>query len=373
MKHHILISGGSGFIGSNTVMYFKQRGFKVSNLSKNVSLKNLSLTDIDVIIHLSGVNKSDNLNVFNEINVDYTTSLVNKALHSERDILFLYASSTQVENQTEYGLSKKKAEVELKKLTRGTKVKLGILRLPNVYGKWSLPYYNSVVATFITQSIENKPHTINDPDKDLELLFINDLLAQISELILKKNFPNYLLIDEFYTNKTTVGTLSNLIEGFRSNLKSGILPQLTDRFTNSLFSTFVSFLPFEELFGEFGLLSNNTGSFAELITTQHSGQVSVLTIAPGATRGDHYHNYKLEKFFVVEGKVKVFFENIKLGDKYNNICEVGETFITRPGDIHKLKNIDDKQAVIVIWANEVYQKDNPDTFKQIDGERLEKS
>ena len=236
-----------------------------------------------------------------------------------------------------------------------------ILRLPGVFGKWCKPNYNSVVATFVITSLEKKIK-IEDPNKELHLVHIDDVVSKIIYII--ENSPNESQIKVSPENKINVKDLSTILNKFYQDRKNFLIPNAAKGFNRALYSTFISYLP-ESKFGyKVNIKEDKRGKFCELLKGIDNGQISFLTINPGFKRGGHYHNTKTEKFIVLKGKVKFFFSNllntntIEIYSSYEN----PEIVDSIPGWFHELENIGNEEALVLLWANEIYDVKNHDTF-----------
>ena len=357
----ILITGPGGFIAKNLQFRLKELGFKVNFLNKNDISADLNkvIDKSDFIFHLAGVNRADRVEEFRIHNEELTKILCEALAHSNKKIPILFASSIQAGLNNPYGKSKLSAENHLINLSKkGNKV--FIFRLPNVFGKWSRPNYNSVVATFCHNVINELPIQINDPSSKLQLIYIDDLLDLFIDLL--GDFENQ---DSFVKStpyeEISVSNLAKTIKLFKD---STILSNVGIGLTKKLYSTYLSFKNPNRFSYKLSHNSDSRGIFVEFIKTESSGQISYFTMNPGAARGGHYHHTKNEKFLVVKGEILFNFSNListeSFGLKVSSASpEVVETV---PGWSHELVNISNIEAIVILWANEILIKESPDTF-----------
>lgn len=363
----ILITGANGFIGKNLVYELKNRGFNDLLLcTRNTTEKELDeyTKNCDFVYHLAGINRPKNSSEFYEGNVEFTSLLVSLLKKNKNTAPILITSSIQAELENEYGESKKLAEQVLLEYSKENNTVIFIFRLPNVFGKWSKPNYNSVVATFCYNISRDLQITINNPNTELRLVYIDDV---VNEFIYALNSNNtnenvYYSIEKEY--KVTLGELAELLYSFKESRNNLYLPDFKDEFTKKLYSTYLSFLPTEEF--SYNLKGNydERGSFTEFIKTDNHGQVSVNVTKPGITKGNHWHHTKTEKFLVVHGEALIKFRDIGSDEiiEYKVSGEKLEFVDIPPGYTHSITNIGYDDLVTIMWANECFDKNNPDTF-----------
>jgi UDP-2-acetamido-2,6-beta-L-arabino-hexul-4-ose reductase len=248
-----------------------------------------------------------------------------------------------------------------------------IFRLHNVFGKWCKPNYNSVIATFCYNISHNLSITINDKNTELELVYIDDVCKSLVSILTKENIAikknYYYFIPTRY--KKTLGEISDMLYQFKNDTNSIYVPSTGDDFTKKLFATYISYVPLNNL--SIPVIKNidERGSFSELVRTFDCGQFSVSFSKPGIIRGNHFHNTKMERFIVVKGIAKITFESIIDNSKYEFVVNGDEIkVITIPvGYSHKIENIGNDEMILFIWCNELFDKNNPDTyFKEISEE-----
>lgn len=365
---NILVTGSNGFIGKNLLSHLKELDNinvityeKEDNFSKIIQ----NIDNIDVIFHLAGVNRPTNSKEFYEGNTDLTKQIVD--LIKEKDITFIMTSSIQAEKENDYGNSKLLAENYVKDNLKN----YYIYRLHNVFGKWCRPNYNSVVATFCNNIANDLEIRIDNPDTVLELVYIDDIIYEFIDLISKKNVTAKIN-DINYINtryKVTLEQLATYLKEFKNNLDTIYIPNTGNNFVKKLYSTFISYIPKDKMIKATVTNVDERGSFTELLRTTSAGQVSISVSKPGIVRGNHYHHTKIEKFIVIKGKAKVYFQNIlDENDKYDFTVDGNEIkeIIIPVGYSHSIENIGNDDMILCIWCNELFDKDNPDTyFKKI--------
>ena len=369
----VLITGANGFIGRNLQMHLSHRqDVDVVCFTSKDDASQLSfyLEDVDFVFHLAGVNRPIDEHEFNTGNLEFT-KVLSSALAAMVDktgkkLPLIYTSSMQAEGSSLYGKSKREAEQELFLLARNHQVPVHIFRLPNVFGKWSRPDYNSVVATFCHNVARGHSIQIKDPSAIIRLVYVDDLIARFLQLM--DNAQSAVCTDGFesidpqYTS--TVGALASQIQSF----KDGRLTQTTDRvgagLVRALYATYVSFLPVESFAYKVPLHVDARGVFVEMLKTSDSGQFSFFTAYPGVTRGGHYHHSKVEKFLVIKGQAHFKFRHM-LNGQLHDIHTRGdnpEVVETVPGWTHDITNTGREEMIVMLWANEIFDPSKPDTF-----------
>lgn len=358
----ILITGSNGFIGKNLFFQLKQnKKYQIFEYNKKNNLEQLEkfIKMSDVIFHFAGVNRGKINNDFKATNIGLTEKII-KILNLKKKTTRLIFSSTNLiekDKKSNYSKSKLKAEILIKKnLSKIHKYK--ILRLPNIFGKWSKPNYNSVVATFCYNISRNIPIKILK-NKKIQFIYIDDLVNYLIKLInYKSSIKNIKMFD------CKVDKLAKKIYEIKKN-RFHMLKNFTDsQFNKYLYSTYLTYIPTSKITYKLKAHNDKRGDFIELFKYPHAGQISYFTVNPNSTRGGHYHNTKVEKFFLVSGNVEFSLYNlenkkkkiIKLNSKENKILE------TIPGYVHIIKNKNRTTAKGIIWSNEIYNKKKPDTI-----------
>ena len=369
---NVLITGSNGFMGKNLKYHLDLKNkVKVFTFNRNDSLSYLlkNIDSIDFIFHLAGANRPKNDAEFNTTNVKLTNLICQEIVkvfkNSGKKIPILFASSTQSGLNNLYGKSKKEAENILLEIYNNFQIPILIYRLPNVFGKWCKPNYNSVVATFCYNIIRNIPIKITE-DKLLNLVYIDDVISDF--ISSKDDFEKNKKIEIFQHIKPnyqqTVKQLRDKLISFKEKRKNYKIDQVGSGFIGKLYSTYISYLPPEDFSVKPKVNRDARGIFVELLKTQNCGQFSFFTAHPGVKRGSHYHHSKTEKFVVLQGKALFKFHNLENNLKYEIIASEDniEIIDTSPGWAHNITNIGDKKLVVMLWVNEVFDPKRPDTI-----------
>jgi UDP-2-acetamido-2,6-beta-L-arabino-hexul-4-ose reductase len=283
-----------------------------------------------------------------------------------KSIPVLYTSSTQAAADNPYGESKRAAEAALWALYAKTGNPVHIYRLPNVFGKWARPNYNSAVATFCHNIARDLPITVNDPSARVTLVYIDDVIETFVKIMdgaaPTKDSAGLASIGQVY--ETTVGKIADTIQGFRQSKDSLVTARVGSGLTRALYSTYVSYLPAEHFSYVIPMHSDKRGTFVEMLKTEDSGQFSYFTAHPGVTRGGHYHHSKTEKFLVIKGKALFKFRHMDTGETHSIYTdgETAEIVETVPGWTHDITNVGDQEMVVMLWANEIFDRARPDTY-----------
>ena len=372
----ILITGANGFIGKNLKQHLSEAGINFCSYahSENISLLPNLLKDVDFIFHLAGVNRPDNISDFFLGNVVLTQELSNAVAKevetTGRHITIVYSSSIQADEKNDYGVSKKTAENILLDLQQRLGVTIFIYRLPHIFGKWCKPNFNSVVATFCFNIANKIPIEVDDPKKVIKLVYIDDLIASFLNLLketLKDNYKrkaidNYRSVDKYFT--LSIEELSNLIFSLSTGREAFAVDRVGQGLARALYATYISYLPNKSFSYALTQNSDLRGVFSEFFKTPDCGQVSYFTSHPGVSRGAHYHHSKTEKFLGVKGCARFKFKNILSNEvyEYNTSDIKPEVVESIPGWSHEITNVGNDEMIVILWANEVFDSKNPDTF-----------
>jgi UDP-2-acetamido-2,6-beta-L-arabino-hexul-4-ose reductase len=366
---NILVTGSNGFVGKNLIAYLDTKNeHKIIRFDRNAStLEQINLIQsTDLIIHLAGVMRPVNREDFSSGNVNFTEFIVKTLIELNKETPIVFTSSVHSGRHSDYGFSKKAAENLLIEYSNKFNTSLTIFRLPHLYGKWSKPNYNSVVATFCYNLAHEIPLVINDENPEIGLLYIDDLVK-----LIYSNITHYeegiTIVDEFDNiQNIRINDLANKLSSISRMNRSSLVPNLENDFDKKLFSTYTSFLSPEKLVISKKINETIGSRFIELLKSEYFGQVSVNVIYPGVTKGNHWHQTKHEKYSVICGQAL-----IRLRKKYSNeIIEIKidsnslEIIDIPPGVVHCIKNIGRDDLVTIMWANEIYNRDNPDTFSE---------
>lgn len=363
----ILVTGAKGFIGKNLVAELKNR--KYQNIFEFDIDTDLSLLDnfckkADFIFHLAGVNRPENESEFMEENFGFTSKLLGLLkLHNNKSPVMI-SSSTQAAFDNSYGLSKKAGEELMKDYGKETGSKVLIYRFPNVFGKWCRPNYNSAVATFCYNMTRDLQININDPEYLMTLVYIDDVVEElIKGLSGKENrIGEFCEVPVVYRMK--LGKIVELLESFKESRNNISIPNVSEPFTKKLFSTYLSYLPENNFRYPLKMNADERGSFTEFFRTPDRGQVSVNILKPGIVKGNHWHHTKFEKFLVVSGTGVIRFR--KIGEEkvveYFISGEKMEVIDVPAGYTHNIENLGENDLIAIIWVNEPFNNEKPDTF-----------
>lgn len=364
----VLITGSNGFVGKNLIAHLSERAnIDIVSFTRENDLQDLStmLEQVDIVFHLAGVNRPDNVADFKTGNADLTQLLCQYIEETGRQIPVVYTSSIQADLDNPYGESKRIAEELLQSFSNKTGVPVYIYRLPNLFGKWCRPNYNSVVATFCHNIVHDMPIQINDSSVSLSLVYIDDLINEFMSIIDGKNHAaGFCDVSPVY--ETTVGELAEKIYSYKKSRDLLVTEAVGKGLDRALHSTYLSYLEPGDFSYELVKHEDPRGVFVEMLKTKDSGQFSFFTAHPGITRGGHYHHTKTEKFLVLKGRALFKFRHI-MTDEYYEIETTGETpkvVETVPGWTHDITNTGDDEMIVMLWANEIFDKDAPDTYSR---------
>lgn len=363
----VLITGANGFIGKNLVAHLNERkDIEVLCFTRNDSLDVLPrlVRQADFIFHLAGVNRPQNPQEFQNGNIELTRLLCKSIETGARKIPLLYTSSTQAELDNPYAISKRGAEEVLLELAARNDSPVHLFRLPNVFGKWARPNYNSVVATFCYNISRNLPIQINDPQAHINLVYIDDVITHFIAVMdgkLAASTP-FVTVEPQYG--ITVGALAEQLHAFRDSRNTLVTEAVGTGLIRALYSTYLSYLTPESFTYEVPKYDDPRGVFVEMLKTHDSGQFSFFTAHPGITRGGHYHHSKTEKFLVIKGCACFRFEHIITGEFYELFTsgEKPKIVETIPGWSHNITNVGDEDVIVMLWANDIFDREHPDTY-----------
>lgn len=364
----ILVTGAKGFVGKNLIAELKNRGFNdifEFTRESEPSLLEIYTKECDFVFHLAGVNRPQDEDEFMDGNFGFTSQLIALLKKHDNKAPILLTSSIQAEKDNPYGRSKRAGEDLLFNYYYETDAKVYIYRLPNLFGKWSKPNYNTVVATFCHNIARGLDIQINNPDAELNLCYIDDVLEEFMRAL--EGSPaiqndNFCVVP--VTHNIKLGELADLIKSFKESRLNLSIPNMGDALTKKLYSTYLSFLPKEQFSYDLKMNCDQRGSFTEILRTPERGQVSVNVSKPGITKGNHWHHTKNEKFLVVSGEGLIRFRKID-SDEIIEYRVSGEKFqvVDIPtGYTHSIVNVGDSDLVTVMWANECFDPEKPDTY-----------
>lgn len=363
----IVVTGADGFIGRNLLARLREldHDHDIVRVTRATDAEGLirALAGANFVFHLAGINRPKDELEFATGNADFTRTLCEAASTQGRPVTIVYTSSTQAALDNPYGRSKREAEDILSRYARETGSAVHIFRLTNVFGKWARPNYNSAVATFCYNIAHGLPITINDPDAPLRLVYIDDVAAAFIKLLDPTTKASGVTeLKPVY--ETTVGEVADTLRSFAEGRNSMVTLKVGTGFLRALHATYLSYLDPSSFAYEVPIHADNRGEFIEMLKTQDSGQLSYFTARPGITRGEHYHHTKTEKFLVIRGTARFGFRHIDTNQTFEIVTKGGEATIveTVPGWAHNVTNIGDDELICMLWANEIFDRDNPDTI-----------
>lgn len=408
-KTTVLVTGSAGFIGKHLIEALWHRpevrvlGYDLENTPEELDQ---ALAEADVIYHLAGVNRPKHPNEYQTGNFEFTQALCNRLQTRDHRPTMVLSSSIQAQCDNPYGISKRQAEKAIQSYARNClehdrdqPPQAIIFRLQNVFGKWSRPNYNSVVATFCYNIAHDLPISISDPDKEVELVYIDDVVSAFLSVLDENNKSGeqktkdsapessepeeskaegwcYRKIER--SHKLTIGELASKIRAFRESRNSLRLPSFADDFTRCLYATYLSYLEPQDFAYSMDLKIDNRGCLAEFMKSEHFGQIFVSRTKPGITRGNHYHHSKAEKFLVLEGDAVIRFRSVQeigASGQWTMVNgqkpEVLEYRVSGrdlrvvdipPGYTHSIENIGKAEMVVLFWASEIFDPAKPDTI-----------
>ena len=341
--------------------------------------------DCDFVFNLAGVNRPQNQEEFMQGNFGFASTLLDTLKKYQNNCPVMISSSIQATlagrfGTSEYGKSKKAGEELMFQYGEETGAKVLVYRFPNLFGKWCRPNYNSAVATFCHNMAHDLPITVNDPSVELELLYIDDLVEEmIAALKGEEHHCEFQGVETVLTeegrycaapvtHKVTLGEIVNLLQQFVDMPKTILIPEIpAGSFAKKLYSTYLSYLPKEKAVFPLKMNVDARGSFTELVHTLNCGQVSINISKPGITKGQHWHHTKWEQFIVVSGHglIQQRNENDPDGEilEYEVSGDKIQSVIMLPGYTHNIINLSDTQDLVtVMYCNEIFNPERPDTF-----------
>lgn len=363
----ILVTGANGFIGKNLTLELKNEGFEILPYDLDKSEEQLIeyLKLANFIVHLAGINRPLTKEEFYDGNTNFTLKLINLIKKIDRCIPIIFSSSIQASLENDYGVSKKKAEDVLFAFSEENNNPVYIYRLSNVFGKWSRPNYNSVVATFCYNITHNLSIQIHDQNASVSLVYIDDIVKEFIRAIkLNEHKVNNDVLEVTPIYHLPLTKLADILYSFKKTRENLLTPHFETDFEHKLFATFLSYYEVEDFVYDLKMNIDQRGSFTEVLKTLKDGQFSINVSKPNIIKGNHYHHTKTEKFIVVSGACEIKFRKINettiktfviSGDKLQVID-------IPPGYTHSIKNIGETDSVTLIWASEIFDKNNPDTY-----------
>ncbi len=375
----ILITGAKGFVGKNLCAAFrniaegKDKSFGIDSditifefdIDTDISLLDSYCKECDFVFHLAGVNRPENEDEFMKGNFGFTSILLDTLKKYNNTCPVMISSSIQAELDNPYGRSKKAGEELMFAYGEETGSRVLVYRLPNLFGKWCRPNYNSAVATFCNNIAHDLPITVNNRDVNMTLVYIDDLVAELISALNGNENKEGVFCKVPVEHKITLGEIVDLIYNFKQSREDKSVPEMTDgSFSKKLYSTYLSYLPEDKFSYPLKMNVDDRGSFTEILRTADRGQFSVNISKPGITKGQHWHHTKNEKFLVVGGKGVIRFR--KIGEEkvleYFVSGEKLEVVDIPVGYTHNIENLGDTDMITFMWCNECFNPDKPDTF-----------
>lgn len=375
----VLVTGSNGFIGKNLVTTLRLNpGIKVLEFNRDIPESKLEelVKQADFIYHLAGVNRPESTDEFETNNKNLTEYIVDILKKNNLKTPLLITSSTQAELNNPYGISKKAAEDSVFQWHKESSAPIYVYRLPGIFGKWSKPNYNSVVATFCYNIANGLETHMDDPTKILTLAYIDDVVEDFISHLNNESLVEYTKTQ--IVSRTFEVSLEDLklrIESLKDIRTTLVVPNLSDLLNKFLYATFISYLPKDNFDYTLVKNSDNRGWLAEFVKSDSFGQIFISRTNPGITRGDHWHHTKIEKFFVVSGTAEITFRN-ELDEereiiRYTVTGDEARVIDIPTGYVHAIKNIGENELVTLFWANEILNKDRPDTYyEKVEGDTL---
>jgi UDP-2-acetamido-2,6-beta-L-arabino-hexul-4-ose reductase len=362
----VLVTGANGFIGKNLLLRLgEQAGTEVLTYVRGQDTATLNdlLVQADAVVHLAGENRPTDVQAFADVNVGLTERICHGIREQGRQLPLILASSAQAELDNPYGRSKLAAEQAVQALAQEHGNPVAIYRLPGVFGKWCKPNYNSVVATFCHNKARDLPVQVNDASARLRLVYVDDVInTMLAQLAAGWTGVKHPEVAPQYS--VTLGELSDQIDAFK-NCRSTLMSERVGMgFVRALYATYVSYLPVDRFAYTVPVHGDARGVFVEMLKTPDAGQFSFFTAHPGITRGGHYHHTKTEKFLVIKGHARFGFRHMLTNEVHYLETSGAHPQIveTVPGWAHDITNIGTDEIVVMLWANEIFDRANPDTI-----------
>lgn len=403
---NVLVTGSKGFIGKNLIMRLKEeKDIGIYEYDTGMDKQTLEkyCKAADFVYHLAGINRPEDEREFMTGNYGFTLELLDILSKYNKQCPVMLSSSIQAAYDNNYGRSKKAAEDLLLSYSAKNGADVFIFRLPNVFGKWCKPNYNSAVATFCHNIARNIPITIDDPGKEIKLVYIDDIADGLIRLLhsgtsstsgasdasdasdaskggtgsrdansasdasKRGTGENAAFYEIHPVYSVSLESLADLLHSFQEYRSKGYVPDLADDFTRKLYGTYLSYLPEDDLSHKLNMHCDHRGSFTEFLKSGSSGQISVNVIKPGITKGNHYHNTKTEKFLVVSGRGAIRLKHVISGHVREFHVSSGnlEVIDIPVGYCHSIENTGSSDMVVIIWCSEIFDKDNPDTYVSV--------
>lgn len=367
-RRTIAVTGAGGFVGRNLLLRLKETGrFDVVPILRDATDQDWMerIGAADAVVHLAGVNRPTDPAEFATGNGGTAALLADAVEAAGRPIPILYASSAKAVEPGVYGESKKAAEDVLLSLAERTGAPVAVYRLPNIFGKWCRPNYNSAVATFCHNIARGLPIRIDNPAAPLTLVYIDDVIDAFISLLDAGAFATgFHVVAPAYDS--TVGAVAEIVRRFRDDRADNLIQNVGSGLIRALYATYVSYLPPVEFSYPIASHRDPRGAFSEMLKTRDAGQFSYFNALPGVTRGGHYHHTKTEKFLIVHGEALFRFRHMLTGEVHEVRTSAAAPVVveTVPGWTHDVTNVGDGIMVSLLWANEIFDRQRPDTIAE---------
>lgn len=362
----ILVTGANGFIGKNLVCNLntdkENEIYLVDNKTSEIQLEKYC-SDCDFVFYLAGINRPIDVKEYDK-NPKDLEKFLKHLIKNDKKPSVLFASSIQAELDNSYGKSKKEAEEILRKYGKEYGFDVLIYRLPNVYGKWCKPNYNSVVATLCYNKARNIKTNLDDLNKELNLVYIDDVIIEFKKALINKGNK----IGGFYyvspIDTVSLGRLDSIIESFKEMPKNFYVPNTYSHLERCLYATYLTYVPVEDLCYSLVTHKDDRGAFVELLKSKYHGQVSINIAHPGITKGNHWHNTKNEKFIVLKGHCLIKLRKIDGNEIITYDVKDSDLKVVdiAPGYTHSIQNIGKEDSITLMWSSEVFDPNNLDTI-----------
>ena len=365
----IVITGANGFIGKNLQLRLAELGHAdVVGITRATPPQAVqqALAAASFVFHLAGVNRPQDPAEFATGNAGLTQAVCEALAAAKNRVPMLLASSTQALQDNPYGRSKLAAEEAVRGYGAATGAPVHVIRLPNVFGKWCKPNYNSAVATFCHNIARDLPIQVNSPAAPVTLVYVDDVVERFVQLMdgadAGADASGFATVTPQYT--TAVGALAAQIQAFKNSRSSLISERVGTGLVRALYATYVSYLPVENFAYPVPQYADARGVFVEMLKTPDAGQFSYFTAHPGITRGGHYHHTKSEKFLVIKGQARFKFRHMQTGQAHELLTSGSQPEVVEsvPGWTHDITNVGADEMIVMLWANEVFDRERPDTF-----------
>jgi UDP-2-acetamido-2,6-beta-L-arabino-hexul-4-ose reductase len=363
---NVLITGAAGFVGKNLSVALRRKkdiALLEFDLGNKVEDLRQFLATADIIFHLAGVNRPKDIKEYESGNIGFSSEICKILQDLKRAPKIVFSSSIQAELDNPYGASKRAAEEALRAFAESTGVECVIYRLKNLFGKWCRPNYNSVTATYCYNVAHDLPIQISDPSQELELTYIDEVIVAFLNEI-STCLPGFRYAESLPSYRVTLQELAETIRSFRAIRSHLQLPDFSSPFIRALYPTYVSYLEKQDFSYNLEIKSDPRGGLAEFIKAAGFGQIFISRTHPGTVRGNHFHQTKTEKFFVLQGDALIRFRHVLEDEVIEYRVNGGQCRVVDipPGYTHSIENVGKNELITLFWSNEVFDPDRPDTF-----------